>query len=111
MPTQMLPEEIEKTLRKLGPDGDKVRGALERDFAAYVSKAAVERSRTRRILLLSILQPFLSAGAKRAANWVVSPDKAGFQRRLAELRATSGAAADDASASPESETPAPPPAP
>ena len=34
MPKSMLPDEIEATLRALGTDGDKVRGALERDFAA-----------------------------------------------------------------------------
>ena len=38
MPKSMLPEEIEKALRKLGADGDKVRGALERDFADYAQK-------------------------------------------------------------------------
>ena len=39
LPPSMLPDEIEKTLRKLGDDGDKVRGALERDFAAYAKQA------------------------------------------------------------------------
>ena len=39
----MLPDEIDKTLRKLGDDGDKVRGALERDFADYVKKAEKDR--------------------------------------------------------------------
>jgi hypothetical protein len=35
LPEAMLPKEVEKTLRYLGDDGAKVRGALERDFAAY----------------------------------------------------------------------------
>ena len=39
LPSKMLPEEIDKALRSLGSDGDKVRGALERDFAAYVALA------------------------------------------------------------------------
>ena len=39
MPKRMLPKEIEKTLRSLGDDGDKVRGALERDFADYAKKS------------------------------------------------------------------------
>ena len=38
MPERMLPKEIEKTLDKLGDDGEKVRGAIERDFADYVKK-------------------------------------------------------------------------
>ena len=40
LPESMLPEEIEKALRELGDDGDKVRGALERDFAAYAAAGA-----------------------------------------------------------------------
>lgn len=34
----MLPDEIEKAVRKLGSDGDAVRGALERSFAEYLDK-------------------------------------------------------------------------
>ena len=40
LPRSMLPDEIEKTLRSLGSDGDKVRGALERDFAAYAKQSS-----------------------------------------------------------------------
>lgn len=38
MPSEMLPKEIDKALRSLGSDGDKVRGALERSFAGYLAK-------------------------------------------------------------------------
>ena len=44
LPKSMLPKEVEKTLRKLGDDGDKVRGALERDFATYARKAKEDRA-------------------------------------------------------------------
>ena len=43
MPERMLPDEIEKTLAKMGDDGEKVRGTLERDFAEYVKKAEKRR--------------------------------------------------------------------
>ena len=43
LPKRMLPKDIEKTLRSMGDDGDKVRGTLERDFAAYVKKAEKDR--------------------------------------------------------------------
>jgi hypothetical protein len=36
LPKSMLPDEIDKALSKLGDDGDKVRGTLEREFAAYL---------------------------------------------------------------------------
>ena len=54
MPTSMLPDEIDKTLRKLGSDGDKVRGTLERDFAAYAKQAARDRTSFRNLLLLTV---------------------------------------------------------
>jgi hypothetical protein len=38
LPKSMLPDEIEKAVRKLGSDGDAVRGALERSFAEYLDK-------------------------------------------------------------------------
>ena len=43
LPKSMLPPEIEKTLRKLGPDGEKVRGTLEREFADYLDEKAPQR--------------------------------------------------------------------
>jgi hypothetical protein len=33
LPKSMLPDEVEKTLKKMGSDGDKVRGTLEKEFA------------------------------------------------------------------------------
>jgi len=86
LPSKMLPEEIDKSLRSLGSDGEKVRGALERDFAAYIAKAQADRRRVRRILLLSVAQPILTQLARRGAQWLTSPEREGFDRRLAELR-------------------------
>ena len=43
MPKSMLPKEVDKTLRKLGSDGDKVRGTIEREFADYLEAKAQER--------------------------------------------------------------------
>jgi hypothetical protein len=43
LPKSMLPPEVEKTLKKLGPDGEKVRGTLEREFADYLDEKAPQR--------------------------------------------------------------------
>ena len=59
MPKSMLPDEIEATLKHLGPDGDAVRGALERDFADYAKKAAKNRNQLRTVLALSVARPLL----------------------------------------------------
>jgi hypothetical protein len=85
LPKQMLPKEIEKTLRKLGDDGDKVRGALERDFAAYAREA--EKDRGVGALATAAARPLVLRGARAAAEWFFRADEQGFQARLAEVRA------------------------
>ena len=50
LPPSMLPEEIDKALKALGDDGKKVRGVLERDFAAYAQQRAKDRSSLRTLL-------------------------------------------------------------
>ena len=82
----MLPKEVEKTLRDLGDDGDKVRGALERDFAAYAKQAQRDRASVRTLLLLTVARPLLSAATKSAAGWLFRTDDEGFQARLAQIR-------------------------
>lgn len=86
MPRAMLPDEVEKTLRYLGEDGDKVRGVLERDFAAYAKQAQRDRAGVRTLLLLTVARPLLSAATKSAAGWLFRTDDEGFQARLAQIR-------------------------
>lgn len=85
LPKRMLPDEIEKTLRKLGDDGEKVRGALERDFAAYAREAEKDRG-VGSLLSTAVAKPLLTRGAKAAAEWFFRTDDEGFQARLAEVR-------------------------
>jgi len=87
LPKTMLPEEIEKSLRKLGSDGDRVRGTLERDFAAYAAQKEKSRRGQRNLLVLAVAQPILSRAARASAEWLFSPDKGSFERRIAEMRA------------------------
>ncbi|MEJ7697567.1 MAG: hypothetical protein WKF78_13350 [Candidatus Limnocylindrales bacterium] len=57
LPSRMLPDEIEKTLRKLGDDGDKVRGVLERDFAEYARQNQKSRQGLASVVLLAAARP------------------------------------------------------
>lgn len=86
LPESMLPKEVERTLRKLGDDGDKVRGALERDFAAYAKQASSNRSGLRALLVLTVGRTLLSGGTKAATKWLFRTDDEGFQARLAQVR-------------------------
>jgi hypothetical protein len=87
LPKSMLPEEIEKSLRRLGSDGDRVRGTLERDFAEYAAQKQKSRRGQRNLLVLAVAQPILARAARASAEWLFSPDKGSFERRIAEMRA------------------------
>jgi hypothetical protein len=96
LPKSMLPEEVEKTLRKLGSDGDKVRGTLERDFAGYVKKAQKDRRGVMTVLLLTTGRPLLTRAAKFAADALFTPNQDGVAARLAQVRARATEGADEA---------------
>jgi hypothetical protein len=52
LPASLLPEQVEKAVRRLGDDGAKVRGTLEREFAAFVDTNRKSEPRfLRRVLL------------------------------------------------------------
>jgi hypothetical protein len=86
MPKSMLPDEIEKTLRSLGGDGDKIRGKLERDFAAYAKGAESDRASRRRALLISVAAPLFARGVRTGVERLFSPGEEGFAAKLAEVR-------------------------
>jgi len=103
LPKAMLPNEIEKTLRKLGDDGDKVRGALERDFAAYAKEVEKDRG-IAPLLSTTVAKPLLTRAGRAAAEWFFRTDEEGFQARLAEVR---DRAKDEAAKRRSKSTPAP----
>jgi hypothetical protein len=94
LPSRMLPDEIERTLRKLGSDGEKVRGTLERDFAAYTtsSESARQKARSslRTVMLLAVVRPLLARTAKAIGDMAFSPNQQDFAARLAEIRERAG---------------------
>ncbi|MGZ8438638.1 MAG: hypothetical protein ACXW4H_01840 [Candidatus Limnocylindrales bacterium] len=86
LPKSMLPKEIEKTLRQLGDDGDKVRGALERDFADYAKQATKANPPVTAMLATSIGRPLIRRGIKAAGEWFLRTNDEGFAARLAQVR-------------------------
>lgn len=101
LPKSMLPKEVEKTLRKLGPDGEKVRGTLEREFADYLDEKAPQRRErdltgTAAVLLGGVLRPVTERLGRQLAERALSPDGITFAdgiRRARERR--NGAAGKD----------------
>ena len=101
MPSRLLPKEIEKTLDKMGDDGDKVRGTLERDFAAYVKEKQKERRGLIPIVLLGIARPVIARAARRAGEFLVQPSSETEPTNLDVLRARFGARAEETRAKAE----------
>jgi hypothetical protein len=82
LPKSMLPDEVERTLRKLGPDGDRIRGTLEREFAAYLDSKADERKgrdlgATTALLAGSLLGPLTKRFGRQLAEELFTPRTAG----------------------------------
>ncbi len=78
----MLPDQIERSLKKLGTDGDRVRGTLEREFASYLETTAKARRgrdvrATAGLIGLSIFGPMARRGGVRLAEVLFSPKTAG----------------------------------
>lgn len=82
LPKSMLPAEVDKTLRKLGSDGAKVRGTIEREFADYLdAKSPERRSRdlgaTASVLAGQVLGPVTKRVGRQLAEELFSPKTSG----------------------------------
>ncbi len=91
LPKSMLPKEVDQALRKLGPEGQKVRGTLEREFAKYLEEHKEERDNrdlgvVGALLLSNIAKPITERAGRRLAQELFSPDRASFQEAVERIR-------------------------
>jgi hypothetical protein len=92
LPKSMLPGQVDKVLRALGDDGDRVRGVLEREFVDYLEKnKPVRESRDLRgtisVLGGNILRPATSEAGKRLAKELFKPDGGSFSNVMDRIQA------------------------
>ncbi len=92
LPKSMLPEQIDKALRSLGDDGDRVRGLVEREFVDYLEKSkAVREARDLRGTISelggNILRPVTAQAGKRLASELFSPEGGGFAEAMKRIQA------------------------
>jgi hypothetical protein len=92
LPKSLLPKDVEKTVRKLGDDGDRVRATLEREFAKYLEERSKLRKQTDAAALATtvaanLLKPLSSRFGRQLAEQLFSPDSAGFDQAVAKVRA------------------------
>ena len=82
LPKSMLPDEIEKSLKRMGKDGDKVRGLLEREFATYLRKTEKERKERDltgilTAMLMTAGRPVLMRAARQFGEQLLNPESHG----------------------------------
>jgi hypothetical protein len=91
LPKAMLPDEIERSLKKLGDDGTQVRGLLEREFASYLQtteplrrKGSLRGAAT--IAAVAFLRPLLLGYSKKLARDIFDTEAPAYESQLAAVR-------------------------
>jgi hypothetical protein len=92
LPKSMLPKEIDSALGKLGTDGERVRGTIEREFAAFLETGAPERKRrdlptALTAMALTAARPFVSRYARQLAEQALRPDSREFAAAVETVKA------------------------
>jgi len=90
LPPSLLPEQVEKAVRALGDDGAKVRGALEREFAAFVDTNRKSDSQFVRRVLLTGGIPLASQLGREIVKRVFPPSADDIASREAKIRGRDG---------------------
>ena len=95
MPKSMLPKEVDKELKKLGDDGERVRATLEREFANYLDEKADQRKErdlgaTLAVLLGSVAKPVVQRFGKQLAEQALNADPSTFAEGLRRARERTG---------------------
>ena len=105
LPKSMLPEQIDKGLRALGDDGDRVRGLIEREFVEYLEKSKPQRdARDLRGTIAelggNLLRPATSEAGKRLASELFRPEGGSFGNLVGRINARRAARGTANSAQP-----------
>jgi hypothetical protein len=91
-PKSMLPEEVDRELRKLGSDGERVRATLEREFSKYLEEHREEREKrdlgaVAALLLANVAKPITTQAVKRMAEQFLNPESTAFRDAVEKVRA------------------------
>lgn len=100
LPRSLLPKEIDKAVSELGTDGGRVRGTIEREFAAYLRAKAPERrerdlSGVTASLLSQVSRPVIQRLGRRLADELLSPSGSSFNEQLRRVKARRSAEGDE----------------
>jgi hypothetical protein len=90
LPPSLLPEQVERAVSALGEDGAKVRGALEREFAAFVDTNRKGDSKFVRRVLLTGGVPLASQIGREIVKRAFSGSEDEVASREEKIRARRG---------------------
>ena len=92
LPSELLPKEVEKAIKRLGSDGKAVRGTLEREFARYLDDRQKERKKEGFVaaatgIAVTALRPIAMRSGRQIAERMLDPNQPAFNEQLAKIRA------------------------
>jgi hypothetical protein len=91
LPESLLPKEVDRALKKLGSDGEKVRGTLEREFSRYLDDRAKERKKEGIVaagvaLAVNALRPISIRAGRTLVERALNPNGPSFEEQLQRIR-------------------------
>ena len=91
LPSELLPDEVQKILKKLGSDGKKVQLTLDKEFARYLDDRAKERKKEGMIaaavaLGTTALRPVALRTGRQLVERMLNPDGPSFEEQMERIR-------------------------
>jgi len=91
LPSELLPDEINKVLKKLGSDGKKVQVTLDKEFAKYLDDRAKERKKEGVVAAVvalgtTALRPVAMRTGRQLVERMLNPDGPSFEEQMKRLR-------------------------
>jgi len=91
LPSELLPDEINKVLKKLGSDGKKVQLTLDKEFAKYLDDRAKERKKEGVLAAVvalgtTALRPVAVRTGRQLVERMLNPDGPSFEEQMQRIR-------------------------
>ena len=91
LPSELLPDEVNKVLRKLGSDGKKVQLTLDKEFAKYLDDRSKERKKEGVLAAIvalgtTALRPVAVRTGRQLVERMLNPDGPSFEEQMQRIR-------------------------
>jgi hypothetical protein len=91
LPSELLPNEVNKVLKKLGSDGKKVQVTLDKEFAKYLDDRSKERKKEGVLAAVvalgtTALRPVAVRTGRQLVERMLNPDGPSFEEQMQRIR-------------------------